>query len=469
MSTNIRSEILAVVDVLANEKKIAKSIVLDAIEDAFATMAADYYSTSNSIIAEINNENGEVKIYEVVDENRSELPPIPMQRMAANSMKTLILSRIKSAEKQLEYDEYKQKEGEVVVGVVKKATPFSIIVGLGYNAEGILFRDGILKSDNYRPGDKIKACIKSVQRSDSESQIILSRTDNIFLYNLMYSMIAEIQDGIIEVKSISRDPGSKAKVAVYSVDGRLDPVGACIGTKGSRIKPIVEELKGERVDVIYWNRDIVQFAQSAITPVKSLYGSVDENTGNVELVVSDNDLKVAIGRAGQNVRLASQLVGCNITVISQSEQNEKNMLQFKRNASLLATTLDLEEQIAQFIVSSGINSLEELVEGGSSILVKTGVFTQEIVDELVSRATDYLQNQSDRDAAIVKDLGIPNDILCLDGMTNTIAIQLYRYGNIKTVLDVADLSIDEMIDILGNPAMSGEYGKIVMSARKIAY
>jgi N utilization substance protein A len=490
----VNSEILAVIDVLSNEKGIAKNIVFQAIEDAFAKIASDYYGPRYDIVAKMNMSNGEVSFFsrKKVSQNpqdRSEiskedalqidpqategefilvaLAPMQMQRISANSVKDLILNRIKSAEKDLEYEEFHKKQGDIVYGVVKKTSAVSTIVGIGSKAEAIIFREGLLRGDNYRVGDKIKAYIRSVQRSDIDCQIILSRTDNDFLAALMSDAVFEIQEGTIEIKAISRDGGSKAKVAVYSSDPRLDAVGACIGPRGSRIKPIVEELCGEKIDIVYWDRDIIQFAKNAILPAKAFSGQFIEELNSIELVVQDDQLKLAIGRGGQNVRLASQLVACNITVVTDSANRDSSMQKFNSTVKLISSALDLDEAVSQFLVSAGITCPKDIVSAGSDKLVKTGVFNEEIAEELIRRALTYTQNIEKASDEEIKDLQIDKDVFSINGITPEIAIKLAQNANVKTVQDIADLSTDEFLEYAELENFHRmDVMKIIMTARK---
>ena len=343
----------------------------------------------------------------------------------------------------------------------------STIVGLGNNVEAIVFRDGMLKTDSYRVGDKIKAYLKEVRRSDYDSQIILSRTDNNFLAMLIAESVPEVQDGIIEIKSISRDCGFKSKVAVFSADGNIDAVGSCIGARGSRIKPVIDELKGERVDIVYWDRDLVNFAKNAITPAKALYGEFSEATNSIELVIPDDQLKLAIGKGGQNVRLASQLVGCNITVVAESEKKKAMQEKFANNVALMSTALDLDNAVAEFLVSSNIISPVDLIGVGVEKLIKSGVFTEDIAQELVSRADNYVKEQQAKTEKELDELGVSKDVLNLSGMTAEMALSLGKNG-VKTVQDIADLSTDEFVEYCGEDCIDGA-NQAIMDARKLVY
>ena len=489
------SEILSIVDLLSEEKGISKGIIVDAIEDAFSKLATGYYgSDEGEVIAKMNLKNGDMSFYQkkIVKPDASmlyeisiqeakninpdaevdgfvlcELPAIPMQRGSIYSVRGSILEKIRSAEKEIEYNEYKKKEGEIIVGTIKKTSSMSTIVGLGNNVEAIVFRDGMLKTDSYRVGDKIKAYLKEVRRSDYDSQIILSRTDNNFLAMLIAESAPEVQDGVIEIKSISRDCGFKSKVAVFSADSNVDAVGSCIGARGSRIKPVIDELKGERVDIVYWDRDLVNFAKNAITPAKALYGEFSDATNSIELVIPDDQLKLAIGKGGQNVRLASQLVGCNITVVAESEKKKAMQEKFANNVALMSMALDLDNAVAEFLVSSNIISPIDLIGVGVEKLIKSGVFTEDIAQELVNRADNYVKEQQAKTEKELDELGVSKDVLNLSGMTAEIALSLGKNG-VKTVQDIADLSTDEFVEYCGEDCADAA-NQAIMDARKLVY
>ena len=488
--SSFSSEILSIIDALSTEKNISKNVIIGAIEDSFTKIASNYYNDIN-VIAKMNSKNGEISFFQrkIVTSNKTEqsdtsdddlensgsedniallsLPQLPVQYLPIRTIKNSIIEKIHSAEKQLEYDEYKKREGDIITGTVKKISSNGAIVNLGGKTEAILFRDGLIKTDNYKAGDKIKAYIKEVKRSDRDCQVILSRTDNNFLAMLIAESVTEIQDGMIDVKAISRSCGFKAKVAVTSNDGRLDAVGACIGARGSRIKPIVDELRGEKVDIIYYDADIINFAKNAITPAKALYGTYNENNECIELVVPDDQLKLAIGKGGVNVRLASQIVGCNISVIAESEKKKINQEKFANDVEYMSKVLDVETPVAQFLVSSNIRTPTDLIDVGIDKLVKSGVFEEDIANELINRATAYIQEQQKKIEEEFNKMGIDRSVLTIDKMTPEIAILLSQ-KNIKSIQDIADLSSDEFIEICGEQ-YADVANSIIMDARKMVY
>ena len=463
----LNSEILSIIDTLSAEKNLSKNVIIEAIEDTFTKMAENYFGNSE-VISKMNLKSGEISFFQkkvvkpkvtvmnleisIEDAKKLDpdakndsvvlvaLPQLPFQYLPVQSMRNSIIEKICSAEKQLEYDEYKKREGEIIVGIVKKTSSMNTIVGLEGKAEAILFREGLIKTDNFRAGDKIKAYIKEVKRSDRDCQIILSRTDNSFLAALI------------------------AENAVVSSDGRLDAVGACIGARGSRIKPIVDELRGEKVDIVCYDRDVVNFAKNAITPAKPVYGSYDEANNSVELVIPDDQLKLAIGKGGVNVRLASQIVGCNISVVSESERKKADQEKFANDVEHMCKALDVETSVAQFLVSSNICSPENLIEVGSEKLVKSGVFEEDVANELINRANSYVKQQQENCLKQLKELGVDDSVLNLNNMTFEIALLLAKQ-NVKTIKDIADLSVDEFVDICGE-CFDLVASEIIMEARK---
>ncbi len=490
---SLNSEILSIVDALSIEKSISKNMIIEAIEDAFTKIASNYYNIPD-VISKMNLKNGEIEFYQkkivkpkattsfeisIVEakkidpkaENDSfvliSLPQLPIQHLPMQAMRNNIIDKIHSAEKQIEYDEFKKHEGEIVVGIVKKTSNISTIVSLGKKTEAILFHENLIKTDNYKAGDKIKAYIKEVKRSDKDCQVILSRTDNNFLAMLIAENVVEVQDGMIDIKAISRSCGFKAKVAVTSSDGRLDAVGACIGARGSRIKPIVDELRGEKVDIIYYDHDIVNFAKNAITPAKAIYGTYDESNESIELVIPDDQLKLAIGKAGINVRLASQIVGCNISVIAESEKKKLNQEKFANNIKNMTDALGIETAVAQFLVSSNICTPSDLIDLGTEKLVKSGVFDEKVASELIERANLFVKQKTKEMLDEIKKLNVDKKVLDLNGITLEMVISLAQQG-IKTVKDIADLSVDEFLEICPEENLH-KVSDIIMEARKVAY
>ena len=490
----LKSELLSVIDAVSSEKNIAKNVIIGILEDVFTEEIKKIFYDKGDVVAKIDLSSGDIiysckKVIKQKAENDGEisiseavkikpnveigdilflpLPEFPAELLNKSFVKRELMYRIHSAEKELEYNEFKSKEGENIVGIVKKVSPRHLMVKVGNDREAIIFRNGLLKTDNYKQGDKIKAYIEKVERSNKDVQIVLSRTNNNFLAMLLAENVIEIQEGQITIQAIARQFGIKSKVAVYANEGVIDAVGACVGARGSRIKAVMDELKGEKIDILRYDRDIVNFAKNAITPAKASYGSVINNGEGVELVIPDDQLLYAIGKGGCNVRLASQLVGCNITIISESDKKQQMHDKFESNVKLMCQALDLEEQVAQFLVSSNVYTPNDLIELGSEKLVKSGVFNEEVANELVKRANEYVAKKEEDEEKEIKELGIDGEVLELAGMSNEVAIILGR-NNIKTIQDIADLSSDEFIEICGDQ-YSDISTPIIMAARKIVY
>lgn len=488
--SNVSSEILSSIITLSEEKEVNSEIVFQAIEGAFSKVAGEYYGVD--VVAKINHGSGDIVLFqrrliaeESSDKNEislksalqadsnatigtyllTKLPPMPLQRMSAMAIRNIVTERIHEAEKEKEYQEYIKRQGEIISGFVKKVTPATMIVGVGNKSEAIIFRNGLIKTDNYPVGSKIKAYVERVERN-KECQIILSRTHPDFLSKLMEAEVSEIYEGSIEIIACVREPGSKSKVAVRAADPRLDAVGACIGPKGSRIRPVSDELRGEKIDIVYWDRDISQFVKNAIVPAKVISVTYYDESGSAKVVIPDEDLKYGIGTRGQNVRLASKLTGVNITVVSESQEKEVVKEKTQNAINLMSSSLDLDESLAQFIVSIGIMSPEDLLNAGITKLTTTGVFTEEIAEELLSRARQYAAKVKQEREQLIAELSIPTNVLSLEGMSDEIAITLSQ-NNIKTLEDIADLSTDELSEILG--INSHVVTSIIMDARKIAY
>ena len=490
------TDVLLAIDTLSTEKRISKNTIFEAIESAFKKELSKYYPVDGEFIVKMDRQNGSISFYEkkfVVSTNQVgqgeisiteargiepnveengyvlvSLPKLDGTIMPISALRRGVFNAIKVAQKEAEYDEFKKREGELITGTARRVSPTSVIVNVGNGAEAILGRADLMRVDDYKIGDKVRAYIKSVDRQDKDlCQIVLSRTDNNFLAMLIAENVVEIQDGLVDIKAVARKCGEKAKVAVISNDGRLDAVGACIGAKGSRIKPVVDELHGERVDIVYWDRDVVNFAKNAIVPAKALYGTYNENTGGIELVVADDQLKLAIGKSGMNVRLASQLVGCNISVVAESEKKKAIQEKQQKAIVVMASALDIEDVVAQFLVSSNIVSPKDLIAVGADKLVQSGVFNEEIANELVNRAQTYVAEQEKIKAEKFTKLNIDNAVLELDGMNDDIALLLGEAG-VKNVQDIADLDNDEFVEICGEQYQDLA-NRIIMDARQRVY
>jgi N utilization substance protein A len=490
-----RLELLRVADAVAREKSIDREVVLHAMEDAIQRAARSRYGSENDIRAEIDRTTGDItliRLLEVVEEVENEarevsveearqrnpaaqigdfiadpLPPIDFGRIAAQSAKQVIVQKVRDAERERQHDEYKDRIGEIANGAVKRSEYGNVIVDLG-RAEGIVRRDELLPRETFRNGDRIRAYIYDVRREQRGPQIFLSRTHPQFMVKLFTQEVPEIYDGIIEIKEVARDPGSRAKIAVLSHDSSIDPVGACVGMRGSRVQAVVGELQGEKIDIIQWSPDPATFIVNALAPAEVAKVVLDEDTNRVEVVVPDDQLSLAIGRRGQNVRLASQLTGWAIDIVTESEEAERRQEDFRARTQIFMEALDVDEMIAQLLASEGFESVEEVGYVPIDELVSIDAFDEDTAEELQARARDHLAQQDAAYDARRTELGVGDDLAELPGLTPAMLVALGEHG-IRSRDDLADLSTDEVIGADGVLAEFGlasqEAEAIVMAAR----
>src|ERR671910_399574 len=382
-----RLELLQIADAVAREKVIDRQIVIDAMEDAIAKAARSRYGAETDIHAEIHPKTGELRLARhllVVDEVENDaieisisearrrnpaaqvgdqiadtLPPFEFGRIAAQSAKQVIVQKVRDAERDRQHDEYKDRIGEIVNGLVKRVEYGNVIVDLG-RGEGIVRRDEMIPRETFRPGDRIRSYLFDVRREARGPQIFLSRTHPQFMARLFQQEVPEIYDGIVEIKAVARDPGSRAKIGVVSRDSSIDPVGACVGMRGSRVQAVVGELQGEKIDIIPWSPDQATFIVNALQPAEVVKVVLDEDADRIEVVVPDDQLSLAIGRRGQNVRLASQLTGWDIDILTEAEESERRQKEFAERTELFMNALDVDEVVGQLLASEGFRSVEEI-------------------------------------------------------------------------------------------------------------
>ncbi len=489
------TDILDTIDFLSNEKTISKEAVINAIEVSAVQVSKERYGQDSNIVAKVNRKSGELQIYRIMkvvdlvnnfdneislkqalsynpeakigDSIEESLPNIHSERQNANNMKVILLKEIRSIEKDLEYTTYLKRQGEIVVGIVKKVAHSHMIIGIGGKTEAIVFKSGLLPGEVYNVRDKITAFIQNVTRSNIDFQIVLSRTSNEFLGKLFYDEVREIAEGLIDIKAIARDPGSRAKIAVMSNDPRFDAVGACIGPRGSRVMSIMSELKGEKIDIVAWDREIAVFAKNAIIPAKAIKTTYIEEENKVEIVVPNDSLSMAIGRRGQNAKLASQIIGCDIDLISESDKQVKAMDKFKQTTELILYALDVEEIIAQLLVAEGFTSVESIANADIEKIAKIDGFDVEISTEVKQRAIDCLNNKSVKSDQMVKDLNIDPQLQKMPHLRDD-QIFILHHNNINTLTELADLANYELIEILKH-LTEDQANDIIMAARKIIY
>ncbi|MBO0332582.1 transcription termination/antitermination protein NusA [Sneathiella sp. CAU 1612] len=491
-----RLELLQVADAVAREKVIDRDIVLEAMEEAIQKAARAKYGHENDIRANIDRGTGEIRlarIREVVEEVENEatqitvadaqpekegaavgdllvdpLPPIDFGRIAAQTAKQVIVQKVREAERERQYQEYKDRVGEVVNGIVKRVEYGNVTVDLG-KADAVVRRDEMLPRETFRQGDRIRAYIYDVRQEPRGPQIFLSRSHPQFMAKLFGQEVPEIYDGIIEVKAVARDPGSRAKIAVLSSDPSIDPVGACVGMRGSRVQAVVNELQGEKIDIIQWSPDQASFIVNALAPAEVAKVVLDEDANRIEVVVPDDQLSLAIGRRGQNVRLASQLSGWDIDILTEEEESNRRQAEFTERTQNFMTALDVDETIAQLLASEGFTSVEDVMYVDVSEIAEIEGFDEEIAAELSNRAREYVEQTNSELEKKRQEMGVSDDIVNLQLLTPAMIVALGEAG-VKELDDLADLAGDELISpedgILREFGLTAdEANQIVMAAR----
>jgi N utilization substance protein A len=466
-----RLELLQIADAVAREKVIDKRIVLAAMEDAIQKAARSRYGLETNVRAEINPKSGEVRLsrlLEVVEavENDSiqiglddarrknpaaqpgdfiaeTLPPIEFGRIAAQSAKQVIVQKVREAERDRQYDEFKDRVGDIVNGLVKRVEYRNVIVDLA-RAEAIIRHDELIPREVFKPGDRVRAYVFDVRREQRGPQIFLSRTHPQFMARLFGQEVPEIYDGIIEVKAVARDPGSRAKIAVHSRDSSIDPVGACVGMRGSRVQAVVNELYGEKIDIIPWSPDAATFIVNALAPAEVVKVVLDEDAERIEVVVPDEQLSLAIGRRGQNVRLASQLTGWNIDILTEAEESERRQKEFAERTRLFIDALNVDEVVAQLLVTEGFRSVQEVAYVDLKELAQIEGFGPDTAQEIQNRALAFLEAEERELDERRRALGVEDQLLAVPGFTKRMAVMVGEHG-VKTVEDFADLSTDELV------------------------
>ncbi len=464
-------ELLQIADAVAREKSIDRSIVIAAMEDAIAKAARSRYGSETEVRAEIDQKKGELRLarHMLVVENvenpsnqmsledarrlnpaaqigdtiADALPPLEYGRIAAQSAKQVIVQKVREAERDRQYSEYKDRIGDIVNGIVKRVEYGNVVVDLG-RGEAIVRRDEMLPREVFRNGDRVRAYIYDVRREPRGPQIFLSRTHPQFMAKLFAQEVPEIYDGIVEVKSVARDPGSRAKIAVISRDSSVDPVGACVGMRGSRVQAVVNELQGEKIDIIPWSQDIATFVVNALAPAEVAKVVLDEDKERIEVVVPDAQLSLAIGRRGQNVRLASQLTGWDIDILTEQEESERRQAEFQNRTKTFMEALDVDEVVGQLLASEGFNSVEELLLVDPKEIAGIEGFDEETAQELQARAREYLDRIEGEYDAKRKELGVEDDVKTVPGVTSPMLVK-FGENDIKTVEDLAGAATDDLI------------------------
>ncbi|SDI80352.1 transcription termination factor NusA [Aliiruegeria lutimaris] len=458
-------ELLQTAEAVAREKMIDPELVIEAMEESLARAAKSRYGSEMDIRVSIDRKTGRAtftRVRTVVEDDllenyqaemtveqakqymadpqigdtlTDEVPPVEMGRIAAQSAKQVILQKVREAERDRQFEEFKDRAGTIINGVVKREEYGNVIVDIG-RGEGILRRNEKIGRESYRNGDRIRCYIKDVRREARGPQIFLSRTSPEFMAELFKMEVPEIYDGIIEIKAVARDPGSRAKIAVISYDGSIDPVGACVGMRGSRVQAVVNELQGEKIDIIPWNEDVPTFLVNALQPAEVSKVVLDEEAERIEVVVPDEQLSLAIGRRGQNVRLASQLTGLDIDIMTEEEESQRRQKEFEERTQLFMDTLDLDEFFAQLLVSEGFSNLEEVAYVElDELLVIDGV-DEDTANELQARARDHIDAINRKALEKAVEMGVEQSLIDFEGLTPQM-IEALADDGVKTLEDFA--------------------------------
>ena len=467
-----RLEILQIAKAVAEEKAIDQSIVIEAMQEAIEKAAKAKYGQEHDIRALIDAQTGEQTLWriqtvvadeefedeakelrlteaqkidaslQIGDELKDELPPFDFGRVAAQTAKQVITQKVRDAERERQYNEYKDRVGEIISGVVKRVEYGHVIVDLG-RAEGIIRRNDGIPRENFQTNDRVRAYLYKVSRETKGPQIFLSRAAPDFMVKLFAQEVPEVYEGVIEIRACSRDPGSRAKIGVISNDSSIDPVGACVGMRGARVQAVVGELSGEKIDIIPWNYDDATFIVNALQPAEVSKVVLDEDERRVEVVVADDQFPLAIGRRGQNVRLASQLTGWQIDLITETTDSERYQMEFQERTELFMKALDADETLAQLLASEGFETVEEIAFVSPEDFISIEGFDEEVAAELQQRAREFLEQLAAENDAKRRELGVEDAVLELEGINVAFAVRLGEEG-VKTVDDVAGLVPDDI-------------------------
>ncbi|MDR2902067.1 MAG: transcription termination factor NusA [Lactobacillales bacterium] len=488
-----RPELVQMADVLAREKNIGKAEVLQAMEQGISKAGRSKYGPEYDIRTQINPQTGTIKMERVMtvvetvedefkqisladaqktnknakagDEIFDALPPMDFGRIAAQTAKQVIMQKVREAERMNQYNEMVSKKGDIASGIVKRVEGGNLIVEIG-RVESLLRRDELLPRESYRVGDRIRALILDVRSEQKGPQVFLSRSHPQFLAKLFTAEVPEIYDGVIEIKSVARDPGSRSKIAVYSKDSTVDARGACIGMRGVRIQAIIAELQGEKIDVVLWSADPATFIVNALAPNEVLKIVIDEESKNVEVVLSEEQLSLAIGRRGQNIRLVSQLTGWHIDMMTGAQEAEHRANETKERVDLFIKALDIDDMMAHLLIQEGFSKVEDIAYIALDELGRIEGFDDALAEELQNRAKGYLLVREDTLNKEISSLKIEKDLKEMEGMTLELLVKLGKAG-VKKLDDLADLASDELREIVGMDDMDENTANaLIMKARE---
>ena len=466
-------ELLRIAEAVAIEKSIDKEIILSSMETAIQKAAKTRFGSENDIRALINRESGDITLHKVLkiveaptnlnteislkeaivkekkedfkvgDEIFEKLPPVDFGRIAAQTARQVIIQSVRAAEKERQYNDFIDKKGEILSGIVKRLEYGNVIIDLN-RSEAIIRKEETIPREILKTGDRIKAYCYDVIRENKGQQIFLTRANPKFMEKLFFQEVPEIYDGIIEIKSSARDPGSRAKICVSSKDSSIDPVGACVGMRGSRVQSVVNELSGEKIDIVHWSEDVAALVVSALAPAEIQKVIIDEQNGRLEAILSEENLSKAIGRRGQNVRLASKLINYEIDILTEKEESEKRQLEFKDKTEIFVKNLEVDETLGQLLVAEGFSTIEEISKASSEDISKIEAIDENTAKELKERAKEYLVKEKENIEKKLKDLGVDDNLINHKGLTPGMLLTLGE-KKIKTLKDFAELSTDELI------------------------
>tara|TARA_B100001123_G_scaffold314121_1_gene351430 strand:+ start:785 stop:2332 length:1548 start_codon:yes stop_codon:yes gene_type:complete len=466
-------ELLRIAEAVATEKSIDKEIILNSMELAIQKAAKTKFGSENDIRAKINRETGDISLHKVLtvvekpenldteialkealkieknenskigDEIYEQLPPVDFGRIAAQTARQVITQTVRAAERERQYNDFIDKKGEILSGIVKRLEYGNVIVDLN-RAESIIRKEELIPREILKTGDRIKAYCYDVVRENKGQQIFLSRAHPKFMEKLFFQEVPEIYDGVIEIKSSARDPGSRAKICVHSKDSSIDPVGACVGMRGSRVQSVVNELSGEKIDIVHWSEDIASLVVSALAPAEIQKVIIDDQNRRIEVILTEENLSKAIGRRGQNVRLASKLIDFEIDILTEKEESEKRQVEFKDKTEIFVKNLEVEETLGQLLVAEGFSTIEEINQSSAEEISKIEGIDETTAKELKERAEEYLIKEKENIGKKLKDLGIQEDLINHKGLTPGMLLTLGE-KKIKTLKDFAELSTDELI------------------------
>ena len=505
-------ELLRIVDAVANEKSIDKELIISSMESAIERAALTKFGNDNKIKAIIDKETGEISIkkiievvetvenssseitvdqakkiyknqeYKIGDQITENLPQIDFGRIAAQSAKQVISSRVREAEKTRQYNDFIDKQGQILSGIIKRLEYGNVIVDLG-KSEAVIKKDELIPREILKTGDRVKAYCYEVRKELKGHQIFLSRAHPQFLSRLFFQEVPEIYEGIIEIKSVARDPGSRAKICVFSKDNSIDPVGACVGMRGSRVQTIVNELNGEKIDIIKWTEDLPSLISESLSPAEIQKVLIHQDNKRIEVILTEENLSKAIGRRGQNVRLASKLTNYEIDILTDKEDSDRRQSEFKEKSENLIRNLEVDETLGQLLVSEGFQTTEDISQSKPEDISKIEGIDEETAKELIERSKESLVKEQEEIIKKLKELGLEDSLMNLKGLTQGMLVILGQ-KNIKKLSDFADLSSDELIggydEIKGKKIRFNGYleefsltkdeaDQLIMAARDIVY